>query len=72
LATLLGNEAALQSLKRFLLEQTEGNPFFMEEIVQALREQGLLNNEGDRHTIPALIDLRLPATIQGIIASRID
>jgi predicted ATPase len=34
--------APLQSLKRFILEKTEGNPFFMEEIIQALREQGVL------------------------------
>src|SRR2546425_5444142 len=34
--------APLQTLKRFILEKTEGNPFFMEEIVQALAEQGVL------------------------------
>jgi len=28
--------------KRFILEKTEGNPFFMEEMVQALVEQGIL------------------------------
>src|SRR5713226_9621746 len=37
LTVLLGDEAALQPLKQFILEKTEGNPFFMEEIVQALR-----------------------------------
>ena len=25
-------------VRQFILEKTEGNPFFMEEIVQALRE----------------------------------
>ena len=32
--------APLQNLKQFILDKTEGNPFFMEEIVQTLREQG--------------------------------
>jgi class 3 adenylate cyclase/predicted ATPase len=32
----------LQSLKKFILTKTEGNPFFMEEIVQELFEQGVL------------------------------
>ncbi len=42
LSALVGNDVALQPLKRFILEKTEGNPFFMEEIVQALVEQGMV------------------------------
>src|SRR5262249_17659180 len=42
LTALLGNDAGLQPLKQFILAKTEGNPFFMEEIVQALVEQGAL------------------------------
>jgi predicted ATPase len=34
--------APLQSLKRLILDKTEGTPFFMEEIVQELMEQGIL------------------------------
>jgi hypothetical protein len=32
----------LQSLKEFLLAKSEGNPFFLEELVQALVDQGVL------------------------------
>src|SRR5712691_4218914 len=35
-------EPPLRDLKRLILEKTEGNPFFMEEIVQELVEQGVL------------------------------
>src|SRR5262249_1790054 len=42
LTALLGDTSALQPLKQFILEKTEGNPFFMEEMVQALFEQGVL------------------------------
>ncbi len=42
LTTLLGNDAGLKGLKQLILEKTESNPFFMEEIVQALVEQGVL------------------------------
>jgi class 3 adenylate cyclase/predicted ATPase len=31
-------------LRQFILEKTEGNPFFMEEIVQALVEEGVLTD----------------------------
>jgi predicted ATPase len=34
--------ADLAALKRLINERTEGNPFFMEEMVQALFEQGVL------------------------------
>ncbi|MBI3795816.1 MAG: hypothetical protein HY268_02465, partial [Deltaproteobacteria bacterium] len=39
---LLGLDPALAQLKQFILTKTEGNPFFLEEIVQALREQRVL------------------------------
>ncbi len=42
LTALLGDSADLQPLKQFIRQKTEGNPFFMEEIVQALREQEML------------------------------
>ena len=55
----------------FILDKTEGNPFFMEEIVQALREQGLLSGETRRSaSLPE--DLHLPPTVQGVLAARID
>src|SRR6266571_268351 len=73
----------LQGFKQFILEKTEGNPFFMEEIVQALREQGLLTVGATTGSAlrspdtaagqsPLPTDLHLPTTVQGILAARID
>jgi predicted ATPase len=36
LSSLLGDQPELAPLKRLLIERTEGNPFFMEEIVRGL------------------------------------
>src|SRR5881396_3552341 len=80
LTALLGDSAALQPLKQFILEKTEGTPFFMEEMVQALLEQGALVRDASRigtahlALAPAkpLADIKLPPTIQGILTSRID
>ena len=36
-------ENSLQTLKQLILDKTQGAPFFMEEIVQELREQGVLS-----------------------------
>jgi class 3 adenylate cyclase/predicted ATPase len=79
LSALLGDSAALQPLKQFILEKTEGTPFFMEEMVQALFEQGVLTDlrrVGTAHLAPTLAkplaDIKIPSTVQGILASRID
>ncbi len=61
----------LSALKRFILDKTEGNPFFMEEIVQELREQGMLTVRGHGRA-PLPQDIRLPTTVQGILAARMD
>src|SRR5229473_8500274 len=46
LHALLGSDASLQSLRRLIIEKTEGNPFFIEEIVRALADQGVLVRNG--------------------------
>jgi hypothetical protein len=46
LQALLDDGHELVPLKRLIIEKTEGNPFFMEEIVQALFEQGALLRNG--------------------------
>src|SRR5262249_7577627 len=64
-------ESDLSAIKRFILDKTEGNPFFMEEIVQALREQGMLT-KGMSSRAPLPPDIRLPTTVQGVLAARMD
>ncbi len=64
---------SLDTLKRLIIERTEGNPFFMEETVQVLLDEGSLVREGGitRLTRP-LGELKIPPTVQGILAARID
>jgi class 3 adenylate cyclase len=72
LATLLGESVELNPLKRLIAERTDGNPFFIEEIVQALFDEGALVRNGVVKVTRSLSQLRLPPTVQGILASRID
>ena len=76
LTALLGNVETLHatSLRQMILDKTEGNPFFMEEIVQALAEQGVLARDGveTRHVASLPAELHLPPTVQAVLASRID
>src|SRR6266481_4489430 len=72
LQALLGSDASLQSLKRLIIEKAEGNPFFMEEIVRALVEQGVLVRNGATRLTKPLTEIHVPPTVHGILASRID
>jgi class 3 adenylate cyclase len=73
LDALLGQDAATVSLKRLLVERTEGNPFFLEESVRALVETGVLAGErGGYRVMKEATDLQVPVTAQAIVAARID
>jgi tetratricopeptide (TPR) repeat protein len=72
LDALLGNEAALQTLKRLIIEKTHGNPFFIEETVQVLFDHGALVRNGTVTLTKPLSELSIPPTVQMILAARID
>jgi predicted ATPase len=72
LNALLSNGRDLVPLKRIIVEKTEGNPFFMEEIVQALFEQEALVRDGAVKLAKSLSSIQIPPTVQAVLASRID
>jgi class 3 adenylate cyclase len=72
LHALLGSDPSLEPLKRVLVEKTQGNPFFMEEVVQALFEQGVLVRNHTTLLTKPLSEIRVPPSVHGILASRID
>ncbi|HEV8711510.1 MAG TPA: hypothetical protein VGX03_01620, partial [Candidatus Binatia bacterium] len=73
LTCLLGNAAGLKALKQLILEKTEGTPFFMEEVVQTLVEEGaLVGARGNYRVGHAPTALHISPTVQGVLAARID
>jgi class 3 adenylate cyclase/predicted ATPase len=72
LTAMLGDGAEIAQLKRVIIEKTEGNPFFMEETVQVLLDGGALVRNGVTHLTRPISELRIPPTVQGILAARID
>jgi class 3 adenylate cyclase/tetratricopeptide (TPR) repeat protein len=73
LAALLGDNPELAALQRTIIERTEGNPFFMEETVQVLLDEGALVRDGATLRLTKPIgELKIPPTVQGILAARID
>jgi class 3 adenylate cyclase/tetratricopeptide (TPR) repeat protein len=73
LLALLGEHDALMPLKRVLTERTEGNPFFLEESVRALVETRALEGDRGAYRLGRPIDVtQVPATVQAVLAARID
>ncbi len=72
LTTLIGEDQALMPVRRLIIERTEGNPFFMEEMVQTLFEQGVLARNGAVKLAKPLDEIRVPPTVQAILAFRMD
>ncbi|HEY7066375.1 MAG TPA: adenylate/guanylate cyclase domain-containing protein [Chloroflexota bacterium] len=73
LDTLLGDDAELTPLKRLLIDRTEGNPFFLEESVRTLGETGALGGEPGAYRLLQPVErTRVPATVQAVLAARID
>jgi len=70
---LLGSDTSLSPLKRLLIERTEGNPFFLEESVRTLVETQLLAGKRGAHRLAkTLPSIQVPATVQAVLAARID
>src|SRR5262249_47565251 len=63
----------LGALKRLIIQKTEGNPFFMEETYQMLLDEGALVRDGTALKLTKPLNaLKIPPTVQGILAARID
>src|SRR6476620_1434704 len=73
LSAMLGKSIELLPLKQLIIETTGGTPFFMEETVQALFDEGALKrSDGMVKLVRPLASLRIPPTVQTILAARID
>ena len=73
LQALLGDDPRLAPLTQLLIARTGGNPFFLEESVRILVETGVLQGErGAYHLGQALQTIQVPATVQAVLAARID
>src|SRR5207245_8255271 len=73
LATLLGDDPTLTPLKQLFIERTAGNPFFLEESVRSFVETETLTGERGAHRlVKPLTSVQVPATVQSLLAARID
>jgi len=71
--SLLKMENIPKSARHAVLEKSEGNPFFIEEIIRSLINKGLVYHEdGAWKATEEIVDLDVPDAIQGVLLSRVD
>jgi class 3 adenylate cyclase len=70
---LLSVEDLPDPVRRQILARAEGNPFFLEEIVRHLIDDGRIVRSGDRWRASEHIgEVEIPDTVQAVLAARID
>jgi tetratricopeptide (TPR) repeat protein len=73
LHALLGDDRSLAPLTQLLIARTEGNPFFLEESVRTLVETGVLVGACGAYRLARdMTTIQVPATVQAVLAARID
>jgi len=73
LRSLLGGDDVLDPLKQHLIERTGGNPLFLEEMVRSLVETSVLVGRRGNYTVTQDVgEVHVPASVQVILAARID
>jgi predicted ATPase len=62
-----------KDLEQLVLEKTEGVPFFIEELISSLKDQGIIEKKDTKyHLAKDIKDVTVPSTIQDVIMARVD
>ncbi|WP_076865846.1 adenylate/guanylate cyclase domain-containing protein [Bradyrhizobium mercantei] len=68
-----GKHPSLVSLSSNVIERAQGNPFFIEELANSVVERGNVEGERGNYRLKHGVDaVPLPATVQAVVAARID
>lgn len=53
-------------------EKTRGNPFFLEEVIRSLKENGIIHREENRWKIAEVSKIEFPESVKSVVKARID
>jgi tetratricopeptide (TPR) repeat protein len=72
-SSLLGTRGIETNLEAFILEETEGIPFFIEEFVNSLKRLKIIEKKKNKyHLTKNIEEVVVPSTIQDVIMARVD
>jgi len=69
---ILEQDDVPQEFCQLAYQKIGGNPFFVEEVIKSLMEQGLITREGNRWKIKEISRIEFPETIKGVVKARIN
>lgn len=70
---LLHVEDLPEKVRRMILDKSEGNPFFVEEVIRSLLDAKLVVRETDHwRATKEIVNIAVPDTLNGVITSRLD
>jgi tetratricopeptide (TPR) repeat protein len=73
LANLLPVRDLPDAVRRQILERSEGNPFYLEEVLRTLIDCGqVVRDDGHWRATRTIVDAQIPQTLAGVLSARID
>ncbi len=70
---LIGPDVLPPETRQLVIEKAEGNPYYIQELINALMSQGVLvQEEGKWHAAQTVSDIELPDSLQSLLLARID
>ena len=72
LDNLLGESDLPGSIRDYIVSTSEGNPFFVEELLATLVDRDILQRREGRWTTTQMPAIPLPSTIRALVSARID
>ena len=71
LRNLLEQEAVPLDFCRLVFEKTGGNPFFAEEVVRSLKEEGVIYREGKKWVFKDVSGIEFPESVKNVLKARL-
>jgi predicted ATPase len=68
---LLEQDDVPREFCELVFEKTRGNPFFVEEVIKSLKEEGVIYREADKWRIKEVSKIEFPKTVKSVIKARI-
>jgi len=56
---------------KVVYEKTRGNPFFVEEVIESLKEEGVIYREGNKWKIKEISEIEFPETVKNVVKARL-
>jgi predicted ATPase/KaiC/GvpD/RAD55 family RecA-like ATPase len=69
---ILGQNDVPREFCELIYEKTNGNPFFVEEVIASLKEEGVIIREESKYRIREVSEIRFPKTVRDVLKARLE